>query len=362
MSQLCNRVRAFALAGTFALVALLGAGALAATATAATPEYTLKTFSSGPGSTKFLSINENGDIVGTGGGDAASTTENGFLLKAGASKPLFLESAEKFEEKPSFDEPFALNNSDLIVGQSFGETPVFGNVATNWHDSSQPFRFGLFTEEEEDSAHDVNNNDEVVGSSARGAWVIGTSEKSTSVTKFLPALASGKGTDAQAINESGVIVGDAETATGTTVAAEWKGGKISSLGALPKGGLAAALAVNSAGEAVGISTTEAGDFAERHAALYAGGKVTRITVPGEVGESFANAINGKGVVVGEASLSTGGHAFVYQKGTATDLNTLIASGSGVTLDSAAAINEKGVIVGTATKGEELVGFELTPIA
>jgi probable HAF family extracellular repeat protein len=362
MSQLCNRVRALALAGTLALVALLGGGALAATAAAATPQYTLKTFSSGPGSTKFLSINENGDIVGTGGGNPAESTETGFLLKAGASKPLFLESAEEFEEKPSFDEPFAVNNSDTVVGQSFGETPVFGDVATDWHGSSEPFRFGLFKTEEEDSAHDVNNNGEVVGSSARGAWVIGTTEKTTSVTKFLPALASGKGTDAQAINESGVIVGDAETAGGATVAAEWKSGKVSSLGSLPKGGLAAALGVNSAGEAVGISTTEEGDFAERHAVLYAGGKVTRITVPGETGESFANAINGKGIIIGEAAFGDEEHAFIDQKGTASDLNTLIASGSGVTLLSAAAINEKGVIVGTATKGDEEVGFELTPIS
>jgi probable HAF family extracellular repeat protein len=360
MSQLCNRVRALALAGTFALVALLGGGALVATAATATPQYTLKTFSSGPGSTKFLSINENGDIVGTGGGDAAAPTENGFLLKSGATKPVFLESAEKFEGKPDFDEPFSINNSDLIVGQSFGEEPVFGDVATTWHGSSAPFRFGLFTEEEEDSAHNVNNNGEVVGSSARGAWVIGTTEKTTSVTKFLPALASGKGDDAQAINASGLIVGDSETSAGTTVAAEWKAGNISSLGALPKGGLAAALGVNSAGEAVGISTTEEGDFAERHAVLYANGKVTRITVPGETGESFANAINAKGTIIGEAAFGDEEHAFIVQNGTATDLNKLIASGSGVTLVSAAAINEKGVIVGTATKNEELVGFELTP--
>jgi len=178
----------------------------------------------------------------------------------------------------------------------------------------------------------------------------------------LPTLSGG---DAEpfAVNDNGLVVGNADLANGNDVAVAWQNGQITTLGALPGGGFAEALAVNLAGAAVGASSNDAGTFGTRHAVLFTNGTVTDLNVRGTgIGASAAsaNAINNNGVIVGADGA---GDAFIYQNGRATDLNTLIPPNSGWRLVTANGINDSGAIVGVAVQirnVRKVAVFELAP--
>jgi probable HAF family extracellular repeat protein len=99
------------------------------------------------------------------------------------------------------------------------------------------------------------------------------------VTLLPPASgASGDG-EPFAINNCGLIVGEADNGTGPPSAAEWQNGTLKILGAL-RTGEAAAFAVNSSGQAVGASLVSSDG--NLHAVLYANGNVTDLKCPAPV--------------------------------------------------------------------------------
>lgn len=344
--------------GALAAAAALAGLAFDAPAHAATtPPYTLTIV--GNAGTELFGINKNGDVFGVAP-ETGARVQEGFLLRAGTKKLVFLGSPGDQPNTNSVASPEAINSSADLIGSSTSLTT--GNTtAVEWPASATPtdlgVQFGLQNIVNSPALTSINDNGLITGFGSNHGDV-GFTINGTTVTR-LPALPSG-GVDVEpiAVNGTGLIVGQADTTTSDFQAAEWQNGTVTTLAQLPGSFTSDALAVNSTGEAVGadvlLSDTDA------HAVLFNNGTVTDLNAPGTgLADSSANAINDSGVIVGKGG---NGHAFVYQNGHATDLNNLIAAGSGFTLVGANGINNNGVIVGTAVNSSgQTFGFKLTPV-
>lgn len=349
-----------ALAGLAAAAALAGtAFASPANAAATTAQYKLTIV--GNAGTELFGINNNGAVFGIAVEKGAKANE-GFLINAGSTKMVFLGSPGDQTNANSVSSPEGINGSADVVGSA--TSFATGNTtAVEWPDSATPTDLGALPGVQNlvasPMATAINDNGLITAFGSNHGDV-GFTIQGTTVTK-LPALPNG-GVDVKplAVNNSGLIVGQADTSTSNPQAAEWQNGAITALGGLPGSLTSEAVAVNSTGEAVGTSLQTADTFG--HAVLFANGTVTDLNAPGTgTGDASAQAINDSGVIVGDGG---NGHAFVYQHGQATDLNSLIASGSGFTLVTADGINKNGVIAGTAVSNStnQTFGFELTPVA
>ena len=346
--------------GALATVTVLAGPALASPAHAATPRYTLTIV--GSAGTELFGINKNADVFGIAS-EKGAKTQDGFLLRAGTTRMVFLGSPGDQGNTNSFSSPEAINAGADVVGTA--TSFATGNqAAVEWADSATPTdlgtQLGLQNLVSSPALTSINDNGLITGfGSFHGD--VGFTINGSTVTK-LPALPNG-GVDVEpiAVNNSGLIVGQADTTTSDFQAAEWRNGTITTLGMLPGSLTSEALAVNSTGQAVGADVLTSDSDA--HAVLFANGTVTDLNAPGTglpKADSVANAINDSGVIVGQGG---NGHAFVYQNGQATDLNNLIAPGSGFTLLNADGINGNGVIVGTASNSNgQTFGFELTPVS
>jgi probable HAF family extracellular repeat protein len=137
-------------------------------------------------------------------------------------------------------------------------------------------------------------------------------------------LGIGNGSEACAINDHGVVVGD--SSSGGFI---WKDGSVTYLGPGTS-----ARAINDHGDVAGMQGQQA--------VLWHDGQVTDLGTLEAGGWSRAYAINKSDVVVGEASVAGGSryHAFVWQKGVMTDLGDLGGGWSG-----ASDVNDRGVVVG-----------------
>jgi probable HAF family extracellular repeat protein len=157
--------------------------------------------------------------------------------------------------------------------------------------------------------------------------------------------------EAIAINASGQVAGWSHTAHGETHAFVWDSlNGMTDLGTLG-GNQSNAIAINASGQVVGYSSTAGGQF---HAFVW--DSLNGMTDLGTLGgiESYAVAINDSGQVVGR-SYTAGGetHAFVWDSlDGMTDLGTL-----GGNTGSANAINNSGQVVGySSTAGGQFHAF------
>jgi probable HAF family extracellular repeat protein len=135
------------------------------------------------------------------------------------------------------------------------------------------------------------------------------------------------------------------------------------LGTLPGGTNSSGYAVNASGQVAGQADTATSGS---HAFLSGpgGGPLQDLGTLGGI-NSAGLAVNASGQVVGDATISVIGvtlHAFVYSGGQMLDLNSLIAPGSGFTLSVAYGISETGYITGSgfAPNGQQHA-FLLTPV-
>jgi probable HAF family extracellular repeat protein len=153
--------------------------------------------------------------------------------------------------------------------------------------------------------------------------------------------------DANAINDSGQIAGDAFPDKHPH-AVVWTNDVIHDLGTLAGGDMSVATCINASGQIVGWSRTAAD---ETHAFLYREGVMKDLGTLG--GDSEATAINASGQIVGNSRTNRSfwgiaTHAFLYQNGVMTDLNSLVTGplADSVTLQEGVAINDSGFIAAT----------------
>ena len=157
----------------------------------------------------------------------------------------------------------------------------------------------------------------------------------------------GQGNAANAISNSGVVVGYSQLVNGEVRAVRWNDGQ--NLGTL--GGVwSEAYGINSYGQVVGSSDT-ARVNGQQHATLWSGNTVTDLGALQSGSISAANGINDAGQVVGYSIIAAGkSHATLWQDGNVIDLNSFLSASdinAGWVLNNANAINDKGWIVGEA---------------
>jgi probable HAF family extracellular repeat protein len=179
------------------------------------------------------------------------------------------------------------------------------------------------------------------------------------VMTALPTL-GGNNSGALGVNDSGQVVGAAETANQDPNCAPpqvldfkavvWgpRRGQMEVLPVFPGDSVAVALAINDTGQVVGSSGLCQGPpsgLALRHAVLWQHDTVIDLGSLGGVMLNAANAINNLGQVVGQSDLPGDAvtHAFFWQNGVMTDIGTLPWDSNSIAYD----INDKGQVVGVS---------------
>jgi probable HAF family extracellular repeat protein len=167
------------------------------------------------------------------------------------------------------------------------------------------------------------------------------------------------------LNNFGVIVGDSEvTGSASVHAFTYSNNAMSDLQTLPEGSYSRANAVNDSGVIVGEADTLIGAGTSIHAFVCPHGPGSMQDL-GTLGgsQSSANAINSAGQIVGYAVDSNSvSRAFLYVGSKMLNLNDLIPPGSGWTnLEAAVGINDAGQIAGYGQfAGGVYHAFLLTP--
>lgn len=329
---------------------------------------------------EYDGINARGDIIGVGLDPARFGREEGFVIKAGTTTPVFLADPGTNNQD---SRPRSINDQGVVVG-NYQKNVVFpGGVEEITRPAIWPGPGGAGSDlgvnpTGSADAFGINGQQQIVGWQGGATSITPWQRTGTTVTN-LPPLAGSNDTEAFGENSNGVVVGGAAVPGGTLpggnqAAVEWTNGKISTLGQLNGGAWSEALAINTAGQAVGSASPAGTSLLDSHAVMFSGGKAIDLNVRRGVnpGSAHANAINTSGVIVGDDAfidpLDVSGlnNGFVYRNGHATELNTLIAPNPNVRLGPATGINDAGDIVGTAVftangGSGNTVGYELLPI-
>jgi probable HAF family extracellular repeat protein len=326
---------AFAVATTPAVVSLIDLGML------------------GPGQSRAVGINDNGQIVGeTSRPDSkwphAFSWVNGTMTDLGTLGSCYGTSSA-----------YAVSSTGQIVGWSAAAEVPTPTCSGDENYDAFSWRNGVMRKlpalpgrpEAFDRANGVNASGQIVGrtSNAPVLWQNG------SVTD-LGSLGGTRGS-AQGINDQGQVVGSSETASGPTHAFIWQNGTMRDLGTLG-GTHSDAQGINGSGQVVGSSWIPGSTFS--HAFLWQNGTMRDLGTLGG-SQSFAYGINDDGQVVGASNTSTGEmHGFVWLDGIMSDLGTLGGRSS-----QAYAINNAGQVVGysntTASSSDHAVRWTLAVI-
>jgi len=301
-------------------------------------------------------LNNGGQVVGNVGGIIGNAPTQPFIYQQGSSELLpYLAKPEDYATAS------AINLNGIIVGQS--ENSSLQGNAVSWQNGSITFLGSLYYIQGTGVFPAPAGYSSAVAINSRGAAVgSATLETGNGNSVAFPTHAvlysggtimdlgtlGGADSEALGINDSGMIVGDSQTATSTLQHAFYYNGAMQDLGVLPGGTESTATAINSSGTIVGQSTLTGGAHAVEWIPNGAGGY--SIQDLGSVGPlagnySQANAINSSGQIVGLTDTPQNTQdAFIYSNGVMTDLNTLLPAGSSVTLHEATAINDSGQIL------------------
>jgi probable HAF family extracellular repeat protein len=189
----------------------------------------------------------------------------------------------------------------------------------------------------------MNHNGQVVGSSG---VLHGNAQRAFIWTeglgmRDLGTLPGGNYSGAFAINETGEVVGDANTAHSVRAFLWSKSAGMSDLGALPGDTASRAFGINDLGEVVGYSSGPRGVRAfiwMKESGMQSLGTLSG----GNYSEAFA--INNASNVVGVSNSASGKHAFLWSRAKGmTDLGTLPGDKS----SQAARINNAGLVIGSS---------------
>jgi probable HAF family extracellular repeat protein len=285
-------------------------------------------------------INNHGQIVGSFGVD-------GFIYNAGQTVRLHPLGA------PFGNIPLAINEVGQVAGNALADDYVghaylyTGGLLTD---------LGVLPGYRSSSATDLNDAGEVVGASY--------SPDGTSARAFLyrngTLIDLGPGI-ANAINESGIIVGTADYR-----AVRYENGAVIDLGDFGESPLTNAIDINDPGQIVGYSYVQTtGGFFVAHPFLYESGVWRDLGLPPGVPLGIPSAINNAGQIVGNSNLSLGSDnrpPFLYTDGTIYNLQSLLdSSGAGLTLQLAYDINDSGRILAQGRAGSGYAVVLLIPV-
>ena len=165
----------------------------------------------------------------------------------------------------------------------------------------------------------------------------------------LGTLPGGDESRALDVNSSGRVIGYSDSSSSLR-AVMWEGGQIQDLGTLPGTSFSLAQGINDLGQVVGFS----GD----RAFLWENGQMQDLGALGShpltAPISRANAVNNSGRVVGVSTTSPSGrtHAFSWENGQMSDLGTLPGHNQSAARD----VNGVGQVIGTSTGGVEMRAF------
>jgi probable HAF family extracellular repeat protein len=311
------------------------------------------------GAFNVTALNNNGQIVGwdeTGDGTEAVFYSGGVLTNFGGPG----------------SEALAINNSGEVVGEAeFSEPPAY------YEDSSGPIvvHAALWTDPTEPAvdisgipddnpdwpggyAAGINDSGEIIAYSAWEAYF----DYGSSGWFFSGGVTNTWGFPGNispaAINDSGEIAG---TDPAGHAAVYFDNGSTKDLGTLPGGSQSNALAINNSGEVVGIANTSGN--AALHGFLYSNGSMLDLgTLGGNA--CYASGINDEGEIIGYSTTAISNSmfdAFIDANGSMTDLNDLIPVNSGWELEYAYAINDEGQIVGEGVNPDgDTDAYLLTP--
>jgi probable HAF family extracellular repeat protein len=326
-----------------------------------TPQYTVEdlgVFSDGGAATYGTGINATGDVSGFG--NHASSVYTAFRWHAGTLTDL--------GDLGCGSHGNAINDSGTVVGFSnvtCGESDKAGFQTTSGGLQEVGSLFAHPT-----IANAVNTSGQIVGSSITdhgtgrafitGPGGIGSQQVDSLATSEPPGAQT---LEAHGVNNSGDVVGIAfffdQTCGGYDAPFLFSGGTIQSLNGL--GGCSGqANAINDSGVVVGFEGTAAGGS---HAFSW-DGTVHDLGAPTGTTISQALAINSGGTIVGSAQACNICPQVAWVQGTTGGmqlLNDLIDPASGWNLQTAAAINDRGQIAGTGAVNGTIHAFRLTPI-
>jgi probable HAF family extracellular repeat protein len=230
-------------------------------------------------------------------------------------------------------------------------------------------------------AHAINDAGQVAGYAKKpqGAdhaflWVPSARNPAKGRMIDLGVLPQGIASVAMGINAQGQVVGYSNDADSYGHAFLWspsapngRTGSMVDLGALPGERYASAYAINDSGVVVGEATIGPDAYAFAWTPTAPNGSTGTMTSLGGLGGTWsrATAINAAGDIVGVAQgpgPESFDHAFLYRDGSMYDLNSALPSDlEGVVLTTAYGITDTGQIVGGATVDQHSHAFLLTPV-
>jgi probable HAF family extracellular repeat protein len=261
-----------------------------------------------------------------------------------------------------------INDAGEVVGYSNTSTGLlteYNFIAFEWTSSGGMVNLGKLSGGDSSCAFEINSSGVIAGDSFVSATVVDAANWTDNKIKSLGALPKSIFTAALDINDSGEIVGESVFGYGppfTSHGFEWTSADgMKDLGTLSGGDTSMANAINSSGIIVGQSNS--GSVLTWHAVKWDGNNEIEDlgTLPGGT-YSVAFGINDSSEVVGYGNIAdNAAHAMLWTStGGMQDLNDLIATNSGWVLINANAINASGQITGYGTKGGHNHAFLLTP--
>jgi probable HAF family extracellular repeat protein len=267
----------------------------------------------------------------------------------------------------TFSRAFSINRDGAAVGEAFTAPSPEISRAVIWAQGGIT-DLGTLGAATGAVATDINDRGQITGGSGGRAVMWDAQGIRDLGTISTVATATSR---AAAINNHGHVVGRSQTdilnATGGRVTHGflWNGTSMVDLGTLGAStNYSDAFAVNDSSVVVGEAMVESGTY---HAWVWRNGTMTSLhPAEFELRHSRANRINTRGVIVGHVArlwgfASSDGRAVLWHDGKAYDLNQYLPENSGWVLRSAEGINDKDQIVGLGSFQGENRAFLLTPV-